>query len=45
MDRLDERRRKPGQKERDMREGHEIEAGSVEALRRAGDVEKGTAGL
>lgn len=42
---LNERRRKAGQREHAVREGHEIEAGFVKTFRHVGDVEKGTAGL
>jgi hypothetical protein len=40
-----ERRRKPGQSERSIREGHEVLAGCVKTFRNVGDVEKDTAGL
>jgi hypothetical protein len=36
-----ERRRKAGQKERSIREGHDISAGCVKTFRNAGDAEKG----
>jgi hypothetical protein len=42
---LNERRRKAGQRERAIREGHDGSAGRVKTFRHAGDVEKGTAGL
>jgi hypothetical protein len=40
-----ERRRKAGQREHSIREGHDASAGRVKTFRRVGDVEKGTAGL
>jgi hypothetical protein len=42
---LNEKRRKAAQREHPVRDGHEIEAGSVKTFRHAGDVEKDTAGL
>jgi hypothetical protein len=42
---LSERRRKAGQREHSIREGHNVWAGRVKNFRNAGDVEKGTAGL
>jgi len=40
-----ERRRKAGQREHSVREGHDVSAGHVKTFREASDVEKGTAGL
>jgi hypothetical protein len=42
---LNERRRKARQREHSTREGHDVSAGRVKTFRKAGDVEKGTAGL
>jgi len=40
-----ERRRKAGQREHSIREGHDASAGRVKTFRNVGDVEKGAAGL
>jgi hypothetical protein len=42
---LNERRRKAGQREHSGWEGHAVSAGRVKTFRKAGDVEKGAAGL
>jgi hypothetical protein len=42
---LNERHRKVRQREHLIREGHDVLAGRVKNFRKAGDVEKGTAGL
>jgi hypothetical protein len=39
------RRRKAGQREPSIREGHEVQARRVKTFRYVGDVEKGAAGL
>jgi hypothetical protein len=41
----DERRRKAGQRERALREGHQAQARRVKTFRNAGDATNGTAGL
>jgi hypothetical protein len=42
---LNERRRKAGQREHSIWEGHDVSAGRVKTFRQSSDVEKGAAGL